>query len=90
MRGAGAAAVDLLKARAAELGDNDAAKRIKQNRDRWGDAYDLSVINDEPIARLRVIVIGSTLFLIEVVGPQTARTGEIFSRVINTLVPKNT
>ena len=90
MRGAGAAALDLLKARAAELGDNDAAKRIKQNRDRWGEAYDLSVITDEPIARLRVIVIDSTLFLIEVVGPQTTRTADIFGRVVNTLVPKNT
>jgi hypothetical protein len=89
MRGAGAAALDLLKARAAELGDNDAAKRIKPNRDRWGEAYDLTVIADEPVARLRVIVIGSTLFLIEGVGPQTSRTADIFRRVVNTLVPKN-
>jgi hypothetical protein len=90
MRGAGAAAMDLLRAKAADLGDYDAAGRIKKNRDRWGDAYDLTVIVDEPIARSRVIVIGSTLFLIEVVGPQTTRTADVFSRVVNTLVPKNT
>lgn len=88
MRGAGATAIDLLKARAADLGDTNAGGRIKQNRDRWGDAYDLTVITDEPIARLRAIVVGQRLFLVEVVGPQTTRTTQIFSRVVNTLVPK--
>lgn len=88
MRNAGAAAAALLKSRAAQLGDPTAASRVKQTRDRWGDAYDLSVISGEPVARLRVIVVGSTLYLIEVVGPQTARSTQIFSRVINTLVLK--
>lgn len=88
MRGAGATATDLLRARAADLGDANAGGRIKPNRDRWGDAYDLSVITNEPIARLRAIVVGQRLFLIEVVGPQTTRTTQIFSRVVNTLVPK--
>lgn len=88
MRGAGATAADLLKGRAADLGDMNAGGRIKQNRDRWGDAYDLSVVTNEPIARLRAIVVGPRLFLIEVVGPQTTRTTQIFSRVVNTLVPK--
>ena len=87
MRGAGATAIELLNARAAELGDSKSASRIKQNRDRWGDAFDLDVINGEPIARLRVVVVGPTLFLIEVVGPQTTRTSEIFSRVVNSLTP---
>ena len=88
MRGAGASAIELLNARAADLGDVSSASRIKQNRDRWGDAYDLTVINDEPIARIRVVVVGTTLFMIEVVGPQTTRTSQIFSRVVNTLHPQ--
>ena len=87
MRGAGATAGDVLKARAAELGDADAGSRITQSRARWGDAYDLSVITDETIARLRAIVAGPRLFLIEVVGSQSTRTTQIFSRVINTLAP---
>jgi hypothetical protein len=89
MRGAGAAAVDILRARAVELGDNDAGSRIKKNRDRWGDAYDLTVIANEPIARLRAIVVGTTLFVIEVGGPQTERATLVFSRLVNTLAPKS-
>ena len=89
MRGAGATAIDVLKARAVDLGDSSAASRIKQSRDRWGDAYDLSVVTDQPIARLRAIVVGPLLFVIEVVGPQTTRTTQIFSRVVNTLTPKS-
>jgi hypothetical protein len=87
MRGAGVAAAELLKARATDLGDDNVAGRIKANRDRWGDAYDLVVLADEPIARLRAIVVGAKIFMIEVVGPQTERTGEIFSRVVNTFTP---
>src|SRR5206468_3445234 len=89
MRGPGAAATDLLNAKAADLGDLNAAGRIQQNRDRWGAAYDVNVIANGPVARLRVIVAGSTLYMIEVVGPQTARTNAIFSHVVNTLVPKS-
>jgi len=88
MRGSGATAMDLLKAKAADLGDDTAASRIRQNRDRWGTAYDVDVIADVPVARLRVVVVGATLYMIEVVGPQTPRTSAIFSHVINTLVPK--
>ena len=88
MRGAGAVAVGLLQTRAGQLGDPTAASRVKQTRDRWGDAYDVSVIAGQPVARLRVIVVGSTLYLIEVVGPQTDRATQIFSRIVNTLVPK--
>ncbi|MEO8693291.1 MAG: hypothetical protein ABI658_07220 [Acidimicrobiales bacterium] len=88
MRGAGAAAIDLLKTRAADLGDKDAGSRIKPNKDRWGDAYDLTVIAEGSAARLRAIVIGPTLLVIEIVGPQSERNSQIFSRVINTLVPK--
>jgi len=89
MRGAGAAAVDLLKARADELGEHDAASRIKPTRDRWGDAYDLVVLAEGPAARLRAIVVGPSILLIEVVGSTTERNTQIFSRVVNTLVPKH-
>jgi hypothetical protein len=88
MRGAGAAAMELLQARALELGDDQATGRIQQSRDRWGQGYDLSVITDQPIARLRAIVAGSELFLIELIGSQNTRTTQIFSRVVNTLTPK--
>jgi hypothetical protein len=89
MRGAGAAAMELLQARAVELGDDHATGRIQQSRDRWGQGYDLSVVTDQPIARLRAIVAGSELFLIEVSGSQNTRTTQIFSRVVNTLTPKS-
>ena len=88
MRGAGAAAIDVLKARAIDLGDTNAVTRIKPSRDRWGDAYDLTVINGQPVARLRAIVIGSSLFVIEMVGPQSTRTTQIFGHVVNSLTPK--
>jgi hypothetical protein len=88
MRGPGAAAIELLQARAADLGDDHVTGRIQQNRDRWGQAYDLTVTTDDSIARLRAVVVDSKLFFIETVGPQTTRTTQIFSRVINTLAPK--
>ena len=87
MRGAGAAAVDVLKARAAELGEANVSGRIKQNKDRWGDAYDLSVVSGTQNARLRAIVVGASIFVIEVVGSQAERTAQIFSHVVNSLVP---
>ena len=88
MRGAGAAAVDLLKTRADDLGDKDAGSRIKPNKDRWGDAYDVTVIAEGTAARLRAIVVGPTIVVIEVNGAQSERNSQIFSRVVNTLVPK--
>jgi hypothetical protein len=88
MRGGGAAAVDVLKARAAELGEDNVSGRIKPNRDRWGDAYDLSVVSGAQVGRLRAIVAGASLFVIEVVGSPAERTGQIFSHVVNSLVPK--
>ena len=87
MRGAGAAAVDVLKARAVDLGDPNPISRIKQNRDRWGDAYDLTVMNGQPIARLRAIVVGPSLFVIETIGSQSTRTTQIFSHIVNSLTP---
>jgi hypothetical protein len=89
MRGGAAAAIDLLSARAADLGDDHATGRIKQSRDRWGEAYDLSVVTDQPVARLRAIVAGPNLFLIEIVGSQNTRSTQIFSRVVNTLAPRS-
>jgi hypothetical protein len=54
-----------------------------------GQAYDRNVVvTDRPVARLRAIVVGSTVFVVEVVGPQTSRTTQIFSRVLNTLDPE--
>ena len=89
MRGAGAVAIDVLKARAIDLGDANPTSRIKPTRARWGDAYDLTVVTDQPIALLRAVVVGPALFVIETVGPQSTRTTQIFSRVINSLTPKS-
>ena len=89
MRGAAAAAGDVLKARAAELGEANVTGRIKQTRDRWGAAYDLSVVIGTQSARLRAIVADAGLFVIEVVGSDAERTAQIFSHVVNSLVPKS-
>ena len=89
MRGSAAVAVDILKARAIDLGDASPTSRIKQSRARWGDAYDLTVVTDQPIGLLRAIVVGPSLFVIETIGSQSTRTTQIFSHVINSLTPKS-